>query len=228
MIWKHCFCFHTYLQVSHMSTRHWVFPENFSVSTQKLIISSLHTMVIMFPLTCMGMSTSFPIVYFGLMCDFFWLCEKKKGWGGQKTLSTHSALVSCLLYGKSLNCDLSFDKIPNTIVWNATPHCFTSFLTSSTHAISTKKGQVWVHHFIKPAVPDFHYCSCVIWHTSGFLSCFPSLRMAWQLPFWWDHFIFWLKAQMQFSGPVRGLWESFLFLKDRTFGYCSSAVDIFF
>lgn len=65
-----------YLQVSHMSTRHWGFPENFSVSTQKLIISFLHVSSYMHGDVYLISNSLF------MMCDFFWLCEKK-GQGGR-------------------------------------------------------------------------------------------------------------------------------------------------
>ena len=71
--------------------------------------------------------------------------------------------------------------------------------------------------FIRPDATDFQSTSSVIWYTSAFSPCFPSLRMgSWQPPFHGDHF-WWgfseqkmdqLQVQLHLSGPVSGLFSS--------------------
>ena len=70
--------------------------------------------------------------------------------------------------------------------------------------------------------------SCVIWHSSAFSPCFPSLMASWQPPFTEivsdDAYMDQLKGQMHLSDPVSCLcWIFHYFVISR---YCSSAVDV--
>lgn len=58
--------------------------------------------------------------------------------------------------------------------------CCASPLTSFVHNEddSNRKFHIWIHYPIKLAATDFQPSSSLIWQTSAFLLCFPSLRMA--------------------------------------------------
>ena len=78
--------------------------------------------------------------------------------------------------------------------------------------------------FFSLSATDFQSTSCVIWHTSAFSPCSPSLRMAsWQPPFFHGDHFWWgfieqsmnqLRVQMHLSGLVSGFcWISPSFLR---------------
>lgn len=103
-------------------------------------------------------------------------------------------------WGKRFSCDfvLHFHKVGEkkshgwcSRFWFIITH------PGETHAMAmnwTKEFHlIWIYHFLRPIDNNFQSTSCIIWHTSAFSACLPSLRMSsWHPCFHWPFLMrFW-------------------------------------